>query len=636
MAVPQYGTKEHDLLKDLVIRRLDQSERQMQTRHKRWRESERSYRLFVDPDQIQEPVEPIAEHQELLYPYPTSVVVPLSYAIAQTLISFWTTLFSNSMPYLRIGNRNPDSSGAAKAQELLLSYQLDYIGYLPLLYQWLLDSLRYGLGIVRISWQVKEVLQTFRSMMQLPILGQTMEIPFSEKRSVLEYEGNHLEVIDPFTFRPDPRHPIACFQDGSFCGEAMWRSYFDLLKRQDEGLYEQVEQIPQKTIEGMGRRGGMNQSDRNRIISANQFFGEKTDATDAGMVLVESVGVDLIPRDVGIGESTKVERYLVTLANRTVLIRSEPFPYDHQEYTYAIMESSPDKHSLLNPGVMELMEPLSQHITWLYNSHVENVRKTLNDVLIVDPDRINMEDLLNPSAGKIIRIREQYYGSGVEGAVAQLPITDITSGNIQTAGVLQDLLQRLSAASDAVQGETERVKKTATEVSLTAQMSGGRLRTMARVLAAQGIKPMAKQMVQNNMSFLSQSQYLRLAGSLERDYQAIGKAVSGGVEISPEDVQGLFDFPIMDASMPLDPTRYAEVWMQIAQQAVANPAVAPRLDHLELFKQQVHSMGITDLSRFIVPEQVQVMPDQQVEQQVQAGNLTPMPGMTNGSAQGMR
>jgi hypothetical protein len=405
-----------------------------------------------------------------------------------------------------------------------------------------------------------------------------------------------------------------------------------LLKKQAEGLYENVEAIPQLTLDGLGnqgRGGTLNQSDRNRIMALNTFFGQKPDPTDAGMVLVESAIVDLIPAKVGIGESNEVERWLVTLANRSVVIRAEEYPYEHNKFYYSMLESSPDKHSLLNPGVIELMEPISQHISWLYNSHLENVRKALNDQFVVDPDRIEMDDMLNPAAGKLIRLRPNYYGTGVDGAVMQLPVVDVTKGHIDTAEVLSGLLQRLSAANDALQGQQEDKNKTATEVNMVTNLASGRLRTLAKMISAQGLMPMARQMCANNANFLSQEQYMRLAGTLEQEYQAIGRAVEGGVMISPDDVQGQFDFPIFDASSPLDPVRYAQAWMQISQMAMQNEAVAPYLDHMSLFKQVVHSMGITDISRFILPQNVQVVPDQQMEQQVQQGNLVPMPGGQN-------
>jgi hypothetical protein len=130
------------------------------------------------------------------------------------------------------------------------------------------------------------------------------------------------------------------------------------------------------------------------------------------------------------------------------------------------------------------------------------------------------------------------------------------------------------------------------------------------------------------MQFMSTQQYLRLVGSLENEYHGIGRAVQGGIEITPQDIQGLFDFPVVDSSQPLDPVRWAQTWMQVSQMAIQNPALQQVTDHVALFKQVVHSMGIPDISRFLLqqmPQQVQVMPDQQIQQQVQAGNMIPMP-----------
>jgi hypothetical protein len=631
MAVPKPETTEHRTLLTLARARLTQSENMLQGRHKRWRESERSYRLFVDPDQVQEPIEPLSEQQEVLYPYPTSVVIPLSYAMAQTLIAFYVTLFTAQVPPLRIGNRNPESAGPAKAQELLLSYQLDYWGWVRLLYQWFLDAHRYGLGIVKTCWRIDERLQTTKQQLPVSLLGGQFSIPQVQKQMVTEYEGNYSEVLDPFAWRPDPRQPVSQFQNGTYCGCAVYRSYFDLLKKEAEGLYENVKAIPQKTVDGLGtggRGGTFDQSDRNRIMSANSFFGERTDSHDAGMVLVEELVCDLIPKEVGVGGNADVERWIVVVANRAVIIRAEPYPYDHHEFYYSIIESSPDQHSLLNPGVVELMEPIAQHISWLYNSHIENIRKALNDAFVVDPGRIELDDLLNPAAGKLIRLKPEYYGSGVDGAVQQFPVTDVTKGHIETAGVLQELLQRLSAATDSLQGQQEESSRTATEVSMATNMASGRLRMLAKVYGEQGVTRMGAQMVANNMSFLSQEVYLKLAGSLEQEYQAIGRAVAGGVMIDPADIQGRFSFPVFDASAPLDPTRMAQVWMQVATQALQNPAVAPYLDHMALFRQVVHSLGITDFSRFVLPQNVNVMPDQQLARQQQAGNLIPQPGQT--------
>ncbi len=626
--VPDVGTTAHNALRDLVVHKLHQSERLMQGRVKRWRESERSYRLFVDPNELQGQ-NAQTEEQALLYPYPHSVVIPMSYAITQTLISFFIGLFSSQYPYFRIGNRTPESAGGAKAQQLLISYQLDYWGYVRLLHQLFLDGMRYGLGVVKTCWREDTRMQTVRSSVSVDVGGQVLSIPIREKREVVEYVGNYNEVIDPYGFHPDLSHPLGMFQDGSYCGESVTRSYFELLNRERQGIYANVREIPKYTMESIKSAGSgsttFNGSDRERIIGTNTYFGEVVREDSPGIVLVETMLMDLIPSEHGLGSGDMPERWLVTIANRSVVIRAEEYPYSHQEYYYSVLETSPDVHSFLNPGVIEIMEPLAQHVSWLYNSHVENVRASLNNQLIVDPDRVNIEDILSPSAGKVIRLKQAYFGTGVDGAVKQLDVRDITGRNVETAQMLIGFMERLSAANDNIQGQRDDQRRTATENAMVNNMSTSRLRMAGRVYADSCFRPMARQMVQNNMEFMTSPQYLRIAGSLEQEYQAIGRSVQGGVMVSPEDIQGMFDYPITDATSPLDPIGFARVWMQVMDMSMKHPLIAQQVDHLALFKEVVGSMGVNDISRFLVQPNVQVMPDQQLQQQVQSGNLVPSP-----------
>lgn len=594
----------------------------MSSRWEQWRKAERSYRLYVNPDELQGPQESVTDNAELLYTYPSSIVVPLSYSMVQTLVSFWVTLFTNSKPYLQVGYRDTQSKGAAKAQELLLTYQLDFNGFVPLLYNWFLDACRYGQGIISNGWEVRQKMQTVRGKQILPGPMGPIEIPVVERRPVLEYEGNVPENVDPFNWRPDHRWSIGKFQRGTFCGEEMWRSHMELRQRQQQDIYQNVEHITRYTQDYFKE----NQSDRDRIMQANRYFGLTYNDPNDGMVMVEQLQMDIIPADYGFSGSQDVERWLFTVANRSVVLRIDPFEYDHGDFTYAAIESSPDIHALLNPGVMEIMEPIHQHITWFTNTMIENARKSLNDRLVVDPSIVNMDDLLNPSAGKAIRIAREYWGfpNVVNNAVKQLQITDVAKQNMEHVGFLISLLEKINAANETLQGQVTQEEKTATEISSASQMGSARLRTLAKMFSSQGLVPLARQMVQNNMQFLSERQYLSIVGDLEMALSGMPGAIGGqGVEIGPEDIQGLFAFPVSDASMPLDPVRFARTWVQILQLSASHPMLQMQVNHLALWAEMVKAMGIPDPSRLLMPQQMGVMPDQMVQQQVQQGNLVP-------------
>ena len=174
------------------------SENALSAKQEQWRRAERTYRLYVDPTEVQGPQQNVTSEAESLYTYPTSIVVPLSYTILQTLISFWVTMYTSQRPYLRVGARDADSEGPSRAQELLLTHQLDYIGWAPFLYSSFLDGGRYGLGISKIGYDRIERNQTVRRFMDFPGPDGPIKIQVSEKKPVLEYEGNIIEVIDPF------------------------------------------------------------------------------------------------------------------------------------------------------------------------------------------------------------------------------------------------------------------------------------------------------------------------------------------------------------------------------------------------------------------------------------------------------
>ena len=55
-------------------------------------------------------------------------------------------------------------------------------------------------------------------------------------------------------------------------------------------------------------------------------------------------------------------------------------------------------------GIVEIIRPLTDVMTFLVNSHFYNVRKALNDTRVVDPSRIVMKDLTVPIPGGIIRL----------------------------------------------------------------------------------------------------------------------------------------------------------------------------------------------------------------------------------------
>jgi hypothetical protein len=190
----------------------------------------------------------------------------------------------------------------------------------------------------------------------------------------------------------------------------------------------------------------------------------------------------LIPKDQKLGSSEYPEKWLIGMAADKVLICAKPLSLNHNMYPVAVCAPDFDGYSSTPVSRLELMYGMQEALDWLFNSHIANVRKAINDMLIVDPSLVNMADLEDPKPGKLIRMRRSAWGRGVENAVKQLGVTDITRSHIQDASSIIDYMQRTSAATDSVSGmirkSGERV--TAAETKSTQQSALSRLTKAAK------------------------------------------------------------------------------------------------------------------------------------------------------------
>ena len=117
------------------------------------------------------------------------------------------------------------------------------------------------------------------------------------------------------------------------------------------------------------------------------------------------------------------------------------------------------------------------------------------------------------------------------------------------------------------------------------------------------------------------------------------------IMIRPWDLQGNFDYVPRSATLPPDPSRQAMVWVQLMlglgkfPQIMAPGADGKMLDVRKIFNEIARNMGIRNISQFYTQAPpmmgmgmpgVQVMPDEQVANGVQRGDLAPIPGRMPG------
>ena len=90
----------------------------------------------------------------------------------------------------------------------------------------------------------------------------------------------------------------------------------------------------------------------------------------------------------------------MSIANYYTIIRCERWDYDHAELPFSVLEANYDGYSPMQPGITELLQPLQDLGDWIIGSHMDNVKKFLNDMLVIDPSKIQLDDLRHPGPAK--------------------------------------------------------------------------------------------------------------------------------------------------------------------------------------------------------------------------------------------
>ena len=278
---------------------------------------------------------------------------------------------------------------------------------------------------------------------------------------------------------------------------------------------------------------------------------------------------------------------------------------------------------------MEILHGLQSTLDFLFNSHITNVRKAVNNMYVVDPALINLPDLADPKPGKLIRLRRSVWGRGIQDAVQQLSVNDVTRANIADAQFITGWMDRVSGADTAMQGvlrQTGPERLTRAEFMGTQQNAMGRLQRLAQSISMQFMQDIATMFAAHTQQYMQDETYVKITGRHEENLRRIyGK---NSVTVTPEHLNIHYDILPRDGSIP--GSQGAQVMMQLFETVAKNPILLQAFDVTRIFSYLASQFGVKNIEDFRHPTpgiNPQVMPDQQVEQQAQAGNLIPMEGV---------
>lgn len=555
-------------------------------------------------------------------PQYTTIEVPYSYAMMLTLHTYLTSIFLSRTPIVQVSGRHGEDQQAEQSIEALLDYQITTGGNLPALYIWILDPLRYGIGVVGQYWDDEQIAVSTRLPVARQFLGQA--IPGTEKMETIQqlvrgYSGTRLFNVRPQDFFHDPRVPAWRYQEGEFCFRFDQIGWSKAKERESNGVYFNLDEAAKNSTQPRFREMG---SPRTHL--ANDTFIDQSILKDSKgnptRLNIYEFYWEIIPFDYGLGDGKKPEKWVFTVANEQVIIGCQPLGMLHNKWPFDILEYEIGGYELYNRSVLEIAQTLNDTLTWLFNSHFYNVRKTLNDQFFVDPTMIEMRDMEDPNPGRLVRLKPAAYGKPVDQFVKQFPSVDVTRSHVQDSGMVADLLQKLLGSNENLMGNTQGSRHTATEVRSATSNAVNRIKTVGEWMSATGFSPMAQKMIQMTQQMYDDDRKFKIVGDLTQWGQKF-------INVTPDQISGFYDFVPVDGTMPIDRFAQANLWQQIMAGMAQMPQLLAAYDMPKIFAFVAQLAGLKNINQF----RLQILPDAQMMQQAQSGQSVPLESVTAGN-----
>jgi hypothetical protein len=608
-----------------------ESNRVMQNRFYSWNRIDESLTAYIAPDEAEELIKEDDDRR------PVSIVVPYSYATMETILTYLVAAFLQD-PIFRYEGAGPEDITGALLMELAVGLQCNRSKVGLPIHTMLRDSLAYGIGIVTPSWTeeygLKErvVDEPKFSLFGLNVGSQKVRRTVEE----LIYEGNDLGNIDPYRFLPDPSYGIEQIQKGEYVGWVETTGYMDLLsqERSDPDLFN-VKYLGKLS----SRRSALFGTDDSarETKTGNSRRGQITETVSKPTDIIHMFK-KIIPKEMGLPGSAfnpdgeYPEKWYFQLGADQIVLVAKPLGLNHNRFPVCVAAPDFDGRSVTPISRMEIVYGLQHTLNFMFNSHVANVRKAINDMLIVDPWLINMADLRTPKPGKLIRLRKSAWGraNAAKDAVQQLQVNDITRNNMGDAQLIMDMIERASAGTLNMMGVMRpgSERRSATEFQGTHQSAMNRLERLARVTGLQAMQDVGYMFASHTQQLMTEDVYVKMTGEHEAKLKSVfgEKIQNGRLHVTPMDLAVDYDVVVRDGSVPGG--NFNQAYIQMLQTVGASEVLTSRVDVFKLFRFVMQQMGAKNADDFELKAQAQVpqinttvMPDEQVQREVERGNL---------------
>ena len=650
------GTPSHDTLVEKLIDIAHRSRRAVEPRFDMWRNVDKTLIAYIEQDSYERALKGKDKRK------PVSIVVPHSFAILETLLTYLTKAFFQE-PIWRYQGVGPEDTLGAMLLEQVVNLMVQRDSRIALgLHTLFRDSLAYGLGYAVSGWGRKEGRRRVQPQGPLfdprlasdPLQAAAAAVGVREsmngsKSWGVVSEGVTLTNVDPYRALPDPNASAHDIQSGRFFGWVETSNRLDLLtlERMSSGTRFNAKYLD-RIAPGVSAIGGADESARqSHQASVRHTVRRGSDIRDNDLserVDVVTLFVKIIPSEWGLPSDRDPdypEKWLFAVGGDQVLLEARPLGLDDDEFPAVSAAPDFDGYSASPVSRMELVHGFQTALNFYYNSRIANQRTGIHGMWLVNPYLVRMDDMTAPFAGKYIRLRRPAWTGSLDQTVKQFPVADITAGNIADAAATMDMMQRVTAATDSTMGlmRAGGERRSAAEFSGTAGAALSRIERIAQVIGLQAMRDLGYRFGSATQQFMEQDVFIKAVGRNAEDLsQMLGIRPGDAVSIRPSDLDIAFDVLVRDGSVP--GSNSADSDIQLFSVVASRPELYQAFDLQRWFLWIMSQRGAKNAKDFIRRPDAptagiaSTAPDESVLNRVSAGDLVPLDldALTQGAA----
>lgn len=488
-----------------------------------------------------------------------NIFVPYAFSTIETIVPRLVA----GRPQIDVMPREEGDTDYARVQNYLVDYQWDQCDMDKLLPDIVRQMLIYGTSVVKVYWdkKVETVEEEIEIDPDFPELGsQKVEVEKTTKNQPV------VEMVDLYDFFWDPKG-----FDIDSCGwvaHRTYRSYDYLIKMQKQGLYKNV-----NLLEKDKTRPFKGETDK---ITRTTALGT-TDPQSVSGDSDKEANIELIEY----WEDNRV----VTIANRTVVIRDDKNPFAHGKKPFVRFVDQSVPKEFCGIGELEPIETLQKELNDMRNQRMDNASLILNRMWLVQNGANVDEDELVSDVGGVIHTDK------IEGVQALYP-PEIPNSSYREETLIKADIQQTTGITDYTKGVASDALANETATGISMMQEAGNARIKLKMMNIEmGIREIGELFISLNKQFIDEETVIRI----------LGEGSPQWLLVKPSEIKDNFDLMVESAPRLLENDAIAKRQALELFQMFAND---PLIDQLELRRYILEAFNAKNIDKLLGQQQM--------------------------------